>query len=366
MAHHVFISVSSQDRQTGDAVCAVLEAHGIRCWMAPRDIAPGEEWAESIIDAINDAHCMVLVFSGHANTSPQIRREVERAVNKGIPIHPLRIEDVQPSKTLEYFISTPQWLDAFTPPLERHLNRLAQAIQVRLDRAGKRPPPRPDPSPPEPDPQPAAPAQSAQVRTIASNAASVTLGPRPEPVPAASDEPGPAALDAVSTATAQTAQPAFSASARETEPSPSPSTAAEPERPKGSWAVADAAQLGTPPEARSESKPQDFSPQAGSVAIPSGESATTSPPPEPVLVTITNGKRRRLRKTALSLLIIVSILAAFGAVIISQLLDKTHQIAQVSTGANASGDAKVSTDGKVSSEAKALTSKGMAALVSES
>src|SRR5271166_2295441 len=83
---------------------------------------------------------------------------------------------------------------------------------------------------------------------------------------------------------------------------------------------------------------------------------------EPVLVTITNGKRRRLRKTALSLLIIVSILAAFGAVIISQLLDKTHQIAQVSTGANASGDAKVSTDGKVSSEAKALTSKGMAAL----
>jgi|HubBroStandDraft_1064217.scaffolds.fasta_scaffold00245_15 sulfatase modifying factor 1 len=132
MAHDVFISVSSKDKVTGDAVCAALEVHGISCWIAPRDIEPGAEWAESIIDAITDARCLVLVFSGHANTSPQIRREVERAVNKDIPIIPLRIEDVPPSKTLEYFISTPHWLDAFTPPLDRHLERLAQAIRRRL------------------------------------------------------------------------------------------------------------------------------------------------------------------------------------------------------------------------------------------
>ena len=130
MAHDVFISLSSHDKPISDAVCAVLEAHRIRCWAAPRDIAPGAEWAESIIEAINEARCMVLVFSDHANSSPQVRREVERAVSKGIPIIPVRIEDVQPSKTLEYFISTPHWLDAFTPPLEQHLTRLAQAIRI--------------------------------------------------------------------------------------------------------------------------------------------------------------------------------------------------------------------------------------------
>ena len=74
--------------------------------MAPRDIEPGSDWSSSIIDGINGSRAMVLVFSANANTSQQIKREVERAVHKGIPIIPLRIENVVPEKSLEYFIST--------------------------------------------------------------------------------------------------------------------------------------------------------------------------------------------------------------------------------------------------------------------
>ena len=76
---------------------------------------------------------MILIFSGHANASPQIKREVERAVNRAIPIIPFRIEEVIPSKSLEYFLSTPHWLDAFTPPLEKHLRQLASAIRALLN-----------------------------------------------------------------------------------------------------------------------------------------------------------------------------------------------------------------------------------------
>jgi hypothetical protein len=129
MVHDVFVSYSSKDKPTADAVCAVLESHGVRCWVAPRDILPGQDWGGSIIKAINGARAMVLVFSTNANTSNQIKREVERAVNKGIPVIPLRIEDVLPSETLEFFISTPHWLDAFAPPLERHLEYLAEVVQ---------------------------------------------------------------------------------------------------------------------------------------------------------------------------------------------------------------------------------------------
>ncbi len=75
---------------------------------------------------------MVLVFSANANHSPQIKREVERAVNKGIPIIPLRIENISPSLALEYFISSQHWLDAFTRPLERHLRYLAEVIKKIL------------------------------------------------------------------------------------------------------------------------------------------------------------------------------------------------------------------------------------------
>jgi len=136
MAHDVFVSHSAKDKPTADAVCAVLESQGIRCWLAARDIIPGKDWGESIVEAIKGARVMVLVFSTDANNSPQIKREVERAVNKGIPIIPLRIEDVVPTASLEYFLSTPHWLDAFTLPLEKHLQHLAQVIR-QITQAGE-------------------------------------------------------------------------------------------------------------------------------------------------------------------------------------------------------------------------------------
>jgi hypothetical protein len=63
LAHDVFISYSHIDKSAADAACATLEAVGIRCWIAPRDISPGAEWGETIIDAINSARVMVLIFS---------------------------------------------------------------------------------------------------------------------------------------------------------------------------------------------------------------------------------------------------------------------------------------------------------------
>lgn len=134
MAHDVFISYSNFDRTTADAAVAVLESRGIRCWIAPRNITPGLDWSEAIIEAIEHSSVMVLILSATANGSPQIKREVERGVNRGIPIIPFRIEDVPLSKALEYFISSPHWLDALTPPLEEHLQYLADTVQLLLER----------------------------------------------------------------------------------------------------------------------------------------------------------------------------------------------------------------------------------------
>ncbi len=134
MAQHVFLSYSSHDKPTAETVCAAMEAGGIPVWMAPRNILPGSDYGASIIEALEGAQAIVLVFSSHSNASPHIKREVERAVNKGIAIIPLRIENVMPSKSLEYFISTQHWLDAFTPPLERHWKHLVETMQVLLGR----------------------------------------------------------------------------------------------------------------------------------------------------------------------------------------------------------------------------------------
>src|SRR5215510_15401710 len=132
MAHDVYISYSHVDKAAADAACATLERAGIRCWIAPRDITPGDEWSAAIIKAIDQCRAMVLIFSQNANNSRQIRREVERAITVGIPLVPVRIEDVVPTESLAYFMSSVHWLDAMTPPFEGHLNRLADSLKALL------------------------------------------------------------------------------------------------------------------------------------------------------------------------------------------------------------------------------------------
>src|SRR5208283_1554034 len=100
--HDVFISHSSKDKACAEALCAKLESEGIQCWIAPRNITPGMEWGAAIIDAIESSRLMVLLLTTSADSSPQIVREVERAVSKGLRIVPLRVEDIQPGKNLEY------------------------------------------------------------------------------------------------------------------------------------------------------------------------------------------------------------------------------------------------------------------------
>lgn len=135
VAQDVFISYSHVDKSAADAACATLEAAGIRCWIAPRDIAPGAEWGEAIVEAIDHSPIMVLIFSSESSESPQIRREVERAVDRGIMIMPVRIEPAEPTRSLAYFMAGVHWLDALTPPLEQHLLALASSIKAFLQAA---------------------------------------------------------------------------------------------------------------------------------------------------------------------------------------------------------------------------------------
>ncbi len=132
MAHDVFISYSHKDKHVTDAVCARMEESGIRCWIAPRDITPGVPFAEAIIDGIRDSRVFILIYSSNSNNSAQVIKEVDRAVHHRLAIIPLRLEDVAMSKQLEYYVSDIHWLDALTPPLDKHINRLSEVVKTLL------------------------------------------------------------------------------------------------------------------------------------------------------------------------------------------------------------------------------------------
>jgi hypothetical protein len=135
VAREVFISYSQPDYACAMELIARVESEGIDCWIAPRDIAPSADWAAEIIDAISNARVMILIFSSSSNDSPQVRREVERAVHKNVSILPFRIERVAASKSLEYFLSSQHWMDAFPPPRETHYARLCSYLKNYLANA---------------------------------------------------------------------------------------------------------------------------------------------------------------------------------------------------------------------------------------
>lgn len=132
MAYDVFISHSRHDKLTADAVCNRLEAAGIRCWIAPRDVSPGADWTESILKAIGSCQIMVLVFSDNTNSSRHVRIEVAHAFKHELTTIPFRIQDTVPQGSLEYYLDAVHWLDALTPPLEQHLEALIIRVKALL------------------------------------------------------------------------------------------------------------------------------------------------------------------------------------------------------------------------------------------
>src|SRR3954451_5371847 len=128
MAATVLISHFSKVRRTATALCTALEARGVACWIASRDIGAGENFQEAIVRTIRSAPGMVLVFSGNANNSAEITKELALASERRIPVFPVRAEDVAPTGAFAYELSTRQWIDLFED-WERGIERLAEQVR---------------------------------------------------------------------------------------------------------------------------------------------------------------------------------------------------------------------------------------------
>jgi TolB-like protein len=127
----VFISYASQDAAIATALCDALEAASILCWIAPRDVRPGDFYADAIVQAIANCPIFVLVLSQTAIDSPHVLREVERAGSKRRPIVTLRTDTSPLPPGLEYFLSASQWLDASGSSADRQFPKLVEAVRSR-------------------------------------------------------------------------------------------------------------------------------------------------------------------------------------------------------------------------------------------
>lgn len=130
-AYDVFISHSSKDFMAANALCQAFEAQGVKCWIAPRDIPPGADFAYSIDLAIQAAPAMVLVFSTHADTSEHVITEVDLAMDYKATILPVRIENTLP-KMLNYRLRRRQWTDAYEGNFKDHVEEVVRRLRLVL------------------------------------------------------------------------------------------------------------------------------------------------------------------------------------------------------------------------------------------
>jgi len=174
----VFLSHSAKDASPATTICRMLEAQGFTCWIAPRDVTPGRPYAEEILDGIESSDATVLILSENANGSVHVRNEIERAVHRGKAVFPFRLANVTPARSLELFVSSSQWIDAWQGSLEDAVDRLAGALHALAGRTVTQP----DPTRPSGAPTVPRSAAASQTSAFATRTAPQPVPPAP-PVP---------------------------------------------------------------------------------------------------------------------------------------------------------------------------------------
>ncbi len=130
MKNHVFVSHGSEDRVQANELASFIEAKGVKSWIAPRDVRPGQDYSEQLQEAIETCSSFVVLVTDKANRSPYVRAETEMAFSTSKPIFPVRTTDIKPAAGLAFFLKIRHWTDAFGEEREANLARLARELQT--------------------------------------------------------------------------------------------------------------------------------------------------------------------------------------------------------------------------------------------
>lgn len=106
-----FVSHASADRSTANRIVAYLEAHGVSCWVAPRDLPGGASFATEIVQALKHCSKCIVVASATANASADVENELSVAADFKKPFIPIRIDDSPLEGHFAYYLKKAQWVD---------------------------------------------------------------------------------------------------------------------------------------------------------------------------------------------------------------------------------------------------------------
>lgn len=156
MKYDAFISYSSKNKATADAICHTLEENGVRCFIAPRDIPLGKKYGTVIVDAIKQSKVVVLVFSEQSATSPWVESEINVAFSNLKTIVPYKIDATLLNNYEEFYLmlNNRHWIESY-PDYRERFKELVAAVTAVVGIKGAAPKPTVAPAPtPKPAPKP--------------------------------------------------------------------------------------------------------------------------------------------------------------------------------------------------------------------
>jgi len=136
-----FISYSSRDQTFANRLYADLQANGVRCWFAPKDMPFGAKLRESIDEAISENDKMLLVLSKNSIASSWVEKEFETSFEEecrreDTVLFPIML-DHSPFESRESWIADirrtrnigdfSRWMDDV--PYKEAFDRLLRALQ---------------------------------------------------------------------------------------------------------------------------------------------------------------------------------------------------------------------------------------------
>jgi hypothetical protein len=135
--HDVFICYSSKDEANARRILAHVEERGFTCWISSRDVRPGRNYQESIVQAIEHTRIILFLFSENSNKTGEVKKELSLGSSFGKSVIPLRLSPIKPNGALQYELATCQWIDGFEG-LEEALAQVVTAIEETLNPSAER------------------------------------------------------------------------------------------------------------------------------------------------------------------------------------------------------------------------------------
>ena len=125
----ILISYSNDSKKTAIKLSNKLETFGHKCWIEPRNIPGNTNRRKAVHEAITEAELVLMIFSKESDKSEDIMQQYDWAFEAEVPIVPFVVSDVSLSVSMQHFLNTHDWINAYDTNFDNAVEDLLDYLE---------------------------------------------------------------------------------------------------------------------------------------------------------------------------------------------------------------------------------------------